>query len=153
MNVTLTQKETTLLKDLTGQEKLCEEKYKKSAEAANDPQLKRLFNDLAAVEHHHHHLLTQIEGGTVPTDLQAPAVSGGPFQSTYGTGSDPAKDKDMYLCSDLLTTEKHVSGLYNTCVFEFGQPELRQVLNRIQTDEQKHGEQIYKYMQANAMYA
>lgn len=153
MNVNLSQKETTLLKDLKGQEKLCEEKYKKSAETASDPQLKQLFNDLAAVEHHHHEMLSQIENGTVPTNIQAPSVNGAPFSQTYGMGSEPTKDKDMYLCSDLLTTEKHVSSLYNTCVFEFGQHELRQVLNQIQTDEQKHGEQIYKYMQANNMYS
>ena len=36
----LTQKETDLLKDLKGQEKLCIEKYTKAADSAIDPQLK-----------------------------------------------------------------------------------------------------------------
>ncbi len=153
MNVTLTQKETGLLKDLKDQEKLCEEKYKKSAESANDPQLKQLFNDLAAVEHHHYDLLNQIGGGKVPTNTRAPSVNGMPFQQTYGMGADPTKDGDAYLCQDLLATEKHASALYDTCIFEFGQPELRQVLNTIQSDEQKHGEQIYKYMKTNNMYS
>ncbi len=153
MNVTLTQKETTLLKDLKDQEKLCEEKYRKSAEAAHDPQLKQLFNDLAAVEHHHYDMLTQINNGQVPANTKAPAVNGMPFTQTYGMGSEPIKDGDAYLCQDLLTTEKHASSLYDTCIFEFGQPELRQVLNTIQSDEQKHGEQIYKYMKTNNMYS
>ena len=59
----------------------------------------------------------------------------------------------MSPCSDLLTTEKHASNLYNTCVFEFGQTELRQVLNHIQTEEQEHGDMIYKYMKVNNMYS
>lgn len=153
MNVTLTQKETTLLKDLKDQEKLCEEKYKKSAQVAADPQLKQLFSDLATVEHHHYDMLVQIEGGQVPTNTQSPAVNGMPFHQTYAMGSEPTKDQDAFLCNDLLTGEKHVSTLYNTCIFEFGQPELRQVLNTIQSDEQKHGEQIYKYMKTNHMYS
>lgn len=153
MKVTLTQKEISLLKDLKDQEKLCEQKYQKSADAARDPQLKQLFTDLAAVEHHHYDMLVQIDGGQVPTNTRAPAVNGMPFQQTYGIGSEPTKDGDAYLCRDLLTAEKHASSLYNTCVFEFGQSELRQVLGGIQTDEQKHGEQIYKYMKANNMYS
>ena len=54
---------------------------------------------------------------------------------------------------DLLATEKHASSLYDTCVFEFGQPELRRILNHIQTEEQEHGDMIYKYMKANNMYS
>ena len=65
----------------------------------------------------------------------------------------PEKKQDCYLCTDLLTTEKHASGLYDTCVFEFGQTELRKALNHIQTEEQEHGDMIYKYMKANSMYS
>ncbi len=149
----LTQKELTLIKDLKGQEQLCIDKYKKHAECARDPQLKQLFTQIADVEQGHLNTLNQMEKGGNP------GVGGGksstiPTFATYYTQADtPEKQQDYYLCTDLLTTEKHASGLYNTCVFEFGQSELRQVLNHIQTEEQQHGEMIYKYMQANNMYS
>ena len=84
-------------------------------------------------------------GGAKPSSI--------PTFTAYHTSETPAKQQDYYLCSDLLTTEKHASGLYNTCVFEFGQTQLRQVLNHIQTEEQEHGDLIYKYMKANSMYS
>jgi rubrerythrin len=149
----LTQKELTLIKDLKGQEQLCIDKYRKHAACATDPQLKQLFEQIASVEQEHLNTLTQMEQG------QAPGVSGGQSSTittfaAYHTQADtPEKQQDCYLCSDLLATEKHASGLYNTCVFEFGQSELRKVLNHIQTEEQNHGEMIYRYMQANHMYA
>ena len=149
----LTQKESTLIKDLKGQEQLCIDKYEKHAQCANDPQLKQLFTKIAGVEREHLNTLNQIESGA------APATGGGkqatiPTFTTYYTPYDtPEKTQDSYLCNDLLATEKHASGLYNTCVFEFGQTELRQVLNHIQTEEQQHGEQIYQYMKANSMFS
>ena len=57
----LTQKETSLLKDLKDQEKLCEEKYRKHAAAASDPQLKNLFSRLAQTEKAHYDMLVQME--------------------------------------------------------------------------------------------
>ena len=148
----LTQKEATLIKDLKGQEQLCIDKYRKHAECAGDPQLKQLFTKLAGVEQEHLNTLNQIEsGGTPPAGgAKQPEI---PAFSAYYTAETPEKKQDCYLCTDLLTTEKHASGLYNTCVFEFGQTELRQVLNHIQTEEQQHGEQIYRYMKANGMYS
>ena len=148
----LTQKESTLIKDLKGQEQLCIDKYKKHAECAHDPQLKQLFTRIAGVEQEHLNTLNQIENGANPPaggSKQADI----PTFSAYYTSETPEKQQDFYLCADLLTTEKHASGLYNTCVFEFGQTELRQVLNHIQTEEQQHGEQIYRYMKANGMYS
>lgn len=149
----LTQKEATLIKDLKGQEQLCIDKYTKHAECAHDPQLKQLFTRIAEVERGHLNTLTQMENGT------APATGGGghstiPTFTAYHTQAEtPEKKQDCYLCTDLLTTEKHASGLYDTCVFEFGQTELRKALNHIQTEEQEHGEMIYKYMKANSMYS
>lgn len=148
----LTQKEQTLIKDLKGQEQLCIDKYRKHAECAHDPQLKQLFTRIAEVEAEHLNTLSKIENG------ENPPVGGGQARSTptftaYHTQAETAEKKqDCYLCSDLLTTEKHASGLYNTCVFEFGQSDLRKALNHIQTEEQDHGEMIYKYMKANSMY-
>ena len=149
----LTQKETTLIKDLKGQEKLCIEKYNKHAACASDPQLKALFEQIAGVEGQHLATLTQIEGGNLPATGGGQAQASPTFSAAYGVEETPEKQQDCYLCSDLLATEKHASSLYDTCVFEFGQPELRRVLNHIQTEEQQHGEMIYRYMQANQMYS
>ena len=148
----LTQKESTLIKDLKGQEQLCIDKYEKHAACAHDPQLQQLFTTIAGVERGHLNTLSQIESG------QVPAMNGGGQNASsaftaYHTSETPEKKEDCYLCSDLLTAEKHASSLYDTCVFEFGQSELRGILNHIQTEEQQHGEMIYKYMQANNMYA
>ena len=151
MPFTLTQKETTLLKDLKEQEKLCTDKYRKHADCAHDPQLKQLFNHLADVEQTHYRMLTDIEGGQLPATGSNGESS--QFTATYTATETPEKKADAYLCSDLLATEKHVSSLYNTCVFEFERPELRNVLSRIQHDEQVHGEKIYQYMKTNAMYS
>lgn len=148
----LTQKETTLLKDLKDSEQLCIDKYTKHASAAHDPQLKNLFSTLAQDERKHLDTLSQIESGTVPT--QSGADNTMPtFTATYGVGdsSTEAKD-DAYLCTDLLCGEKQVSHLYDTCIFEFNDEGVREVLAGIQKREQMHGKMIYDYMKANGMY-
>lgn len=151
----LTQKETSLLKDLKSQEKLCVEKYTKYASNALDPQLKELFTSIANVEQQHLNTISQIEQGSCPS-----SQSGGSaqtvktiFTSNYGMGDTPDKQADCYLCSDLLADEKHVSGLYNTCIFEFTDKTVRDTLNHIQKEEQEHGKAIYDYMTANNMYS
>ncbi|MCH5198032.1 MAG: spore coat protein [Oscillospiraceae bacterium] len=148
----LTQKECSLLKDLKDQETLCIEKYTKASQAAVDGQLKGLFNNLASTEQQHLDTLTKIESGTVP-----PVPSGGEkpmptFTSVYSVSETPDKKNDCYLCSDLLTAEKHASSLYDTCIFEFKDDNTRNVLNHIQKEEQEHGKMIYNYMSANSMY-
>ena len=145
----LTQKESTLLKDLKGQEQLCVDKYTKYAESANDPQLKQLFTVLAGIEQGHLNTITQMESGTVPSTSSGQAPT---WPTPYRNSNVADKKNDTYLCSDVLAGEKHVSSLYDTCIFEFSSPEMRQVLNHIQTEEQQHGEQIYQYMKANQMY-
>lgn len=150
----LTQKETTLLKDLKGQEKLCVEKYTKYASSALDQQLKELFTSIANVEQQHLNTITQIENGTVPQSNSGSAQTvKATFTSNYGMGDTPDKQADCYLCSDLLADEKHVSGLYNTCIFEFNDKQIRENLNHIQKEEQEHGKAIYDYMSANNMYS
>lgn len=150
----LTQKETSLLKDLKSQEKLCVEKYTKYASNALDPQLKELFTSIANVEQQHLNTISAIEQGNNPS---APAGSSQTvkttFTSNYGMGDTPDKQADCYLCSDLLADEKHVSGLYNTCIFEFTDKTLRDTLNHIQKEEQEHGKAIYDYMSTNNMYS
>lgn len=150
----LTQKETSLLKDLKGQEKLCVEKYTKYSSLALDPQLKELFTAIANTEQQHLNTLTQIENGNAPTSNSGSGQTvKTAFSSTYGMGDTPDKQSDCYLCSDLLADEKHVSGLYNTSIFEFSDTTLRDTLNHIQKEEQEHGKAIYDYMSANNMYS
>ncbi len=149
----LTQKETELLKDLKSEEKLCAEKYSKHSECARDPQLKNLFSQIASVEQKHYDTLVQIENGSTPSaggggNSQMPT-----FTETYGVAENEDKAHDCYLCSDLLTMEKHASHLYDTCIFEFKEEALRNVLNSIQKEEQNHGKMIYDYMSKNNMYS
>ena len=147
----LTQKEASLLKDLKDQEQLCIDKYSKHAQCASDPQLKTLFEGIAGTERQHFDTLCKIEGGTVPT-VEDPSGKALPtFKATYSTETENKKN-DCYLCTDLLTTEKHASHLYDTCIFEFKDQEVRKVLSAIQTEEQQHGKSIWDYMSANGMY-
>ena len=151
--MTLTQKETDLLKDLKGQEQLCIQKYEKYASEACSEQLKSLFLALADVERGHLTTVSDLLGGKVD------AVSGGGSSPLSGVSTgkvdyadEQSKKKDTLLCSDMLGTEKHVSSVYNTGIFEFSDPQARNVLNHIQSEEQQHGLKIYEYMSANGMY-
>lgn len=149
----LTQKESGLLKDLKSQEKLCIEKYKKHAECANDTQLKDLFGRIAQVEQQHYDTICQMENGTVPQFNSASQQQKPTFKATYGNFDDEKKKNDSYLCSDLLSTEKHVAHLYDTCIFEFTDEGMRNALNHIEKEEQEHGKMIYDYMSTNKMYS
>ena len=66
--------------------------------------------------------------------------------------SVPSNISDKDICSDLLMTEKYVSGTYDTAIFEFKDTQVRDLLNHIQQEEQKHGEAIFKYMESKGMY-
>jgi len=59
---------------------------------------------------------------------------------------------DSALCNDMLMTEKFVSGAYDTAIFEFKDPAIREALNHIQKEEQEHGNGIFQYMQSKGMY-
>ena len=148
----LTQKETALLKDLKGQEKLCVDKYTKHSSAAADSQLKNLFTQIAQIEQKHLDTITQIENGTVP-QTGGGASTQPTFTAAYSMAENAEKKSDSYLCSDVLATEKHASHLYDTCIFEFKDANVRNILNHIQKEEQGHGKMIYDYMQTNSMYS
>ena len=148
----LTQKETELLKDLKTQEKLCADKYNQYAQSAIDPQLKNLFLQIAGVEGRHLKTIEQLEGGSVPTPGGG-SYSQPTFTANYALADTEDKKHDCYLCTDALTTEKHASHLYDTCIFEFKQENVRTLLNGIQKEEQNHGKMIYDYMSKNAMYS
>lgn len=66
--------------------------------------------------------------------------------------SRPTVAEDSKILTDLLATEKYISGTYNVSVFETTDPRIRQSLQHIQQDEQKHGEKLFNYMQRTGMY-
>ncbi len=150
--MTFTQKEMDLLKDLADGEKLCRDKYQKYSECAVDPQLKNLFSQLSGIESGHYNIITTMQSGTVPTGSTSkqPTLT---FTQNYNNTDTPDKQNDSYLCTDALSMEKHISGLYDTCVFEFEAEDARHTLASIQKDEQNHGKLIYDYMKVNNMYS
>lgn len=179
---TLTQKETTLLQDEKKHEETCIEKYDKYASQASNPQLKALFQELGSKEKEHLNTINQILGGTVPsmkagqssqqkpqlqamTQPQATTQSQSTLQSQVlsqsqltseaksQAASNSDSQRDGYLCTDALSTEKFISSTYNTAIFEFKDANIRQALNHIQKEEQEHGEKIYNYMSQNGMYS
>lgn len=152
-NMTLTQKETTLLSDLKSQEQLCIEKYNQYSQQAHDPELKKLFSTLSENERKHLDTINQILNGTeVSMPAQSPSAVQAKLQCKMSSCNEDEKKNDAYLCKDALSMEKHVSSVYNTGVFEFSSPVLRDTLAHIQKEEQNHGEQLYNYLSCNNMY-
>ena len=148
----LTQKETALLKDLAAQEQLCIAKYGHYAEIACSTELKALLEDLCTVEKGHYESICQLQNGTVrPVKLPIKANNAHCVNAFYQDGQSAAND--AFICRDMLSSEKHASALYDTCVFEFTDPAARKLLNYIQSEEQQHGERIYAYLAANGITA
>lgn len=150
--MTPTQKETSFLTDLKGQEELCIGKYGRYAEEAKTPELRALFEDMKATEQSHLETITSMMSGTVPaTPATLKANNDCCCAAHYANDSD--RQSDAFLCRDMLSAEKHVSSVYNTAVFEFSDPAARKMLSHIEAEEQQHGEKIYAYMSANGMYS
>ena len=151
--MTLNQKETNLLTDLKSQEQLCIEKYNKYSGLAHDPELKTLFSTLAQNEQKHLDTVTQILGGTeVKMPPESPSATDAKLECKMSSCNETEKKDDSYLCKDALAMEKHVSSVYDTTVFEFTSPVLRDTLAHIQKEEQNHGEKLYNYLSCNNMY-
>ncbi len=151
--MTLTNKECDLLKDMKDQEELCIKKYNKYANEAKCPELKNLLNSISKTESSHLSSINSMLSGTeppAPAPLSANNAECVACQAIYSNPAD--KEHDSFICQDLLATEKHVSALYNTGVFEFKSPAMRKMLNHIQAEEQQHGEQLYAFMSCNNMY-
>ncbi len=156
-NVTLTTKEKFLLEDQKSDEQICIQKYANYANLATDPELKNILNSNKKQEEEHLNTINQLLSGKVPSmnssqgsSSQGNNTSSKSSQSKASSSTFQASDKD--LCTDLLMTEKFVSGNYDTAIFEFKDSQVRDVLNHIQKEEQKHGESIYKYMESKGMY-
>lgn len=158
MALQFTQKETQLLQDQESHEKVCIEKYQKYASQANDPQLKQLFQSYAQQEQQHLNTITSILSGQVPSMNQSQqGQQSSQAQSSQATNqtipsSATANNADSMLCKDMLMTEKYVSNAYDTAIFEFTDTNVRQALNHIQKEEQKHGEGIFNYLSSKGMY-
>jgi spore coat protein CotF len=151
MQITLTQKERMLLEDQKSHEQLCIEKYSIYANQAKDNQLKQICTNNGQIEREHLDTINQLLSGNVPQMNQGQNQSAGQNMNNTQSVAGNLSDKDI--CSDLLMTEKYVSGAYDTAIFEFKDTEVRDVLNHIQKEEQKHGEAIFKYMESKGMYS
>lgn len=167
-NVQLTTKERYLLEDAKSHEEECILKYYNYANLATDAQLKAVFRANGQKEEEHLATINQLLAGQVP-DMNKSGGQNNPgnagqnskFQNILSqqqsidlqsSGNAPFQISDKDLCTDMLMTEKYVSAAYNTSIFEFKDPQVRDVLNHIQTEEQKHGEAIFAYMQSKGMY-
>ncbi len=158
--ISLNQKETSLLNDQKKHEELCIKKYSSYASQASDAQLKQLFTTQGQQEQQHLDSLNQILAGQLPAtggqqggqQNQSPQVQPNAQAFPPIQAGSPSAQADAVMCEDLLSTEKYVSSTYNTAIFEFRDPGVRQVLNHIQKEEQEHGEGIYAYMASHGMY-
>jgi len=152
----LTQKERMLLEDQKKHEELCIQKYQSYAMQAQNPQLKQMFTQFANQEQQHLNTINQILNGQIPNVSQ----QGGQQQQSQANQTMPnnnlnlssGNQNDALLCEDALATEKYVSSTYDTTIFECTNPQIRQVLNHIQKEEQQHGEGLYNFLQSHGMY-
>ncbi|HHX11706.1 MAG TPA: spore coat protein [Clostridiales bacterium] len=172
-NVTLTTKEKFLLEDMKSHEEQCILKYDNYQNLACDPQLKAVFRSNGQIEQEHLQTINQLLSGKVPSmsggqsgSQSASSGSSGGQQSMSKAdqllgSSTPSVDSpkipgfnisDKDMCMDMLTTEKHVSSAYDTAIFECKDAAVRDALNHIQKEEQKHGQAISSYMISKGMY-
>jgi len=153
MQIQLSQKERMFLEDGKNQEEVCVEKYKNYSEQADDAQLKQLFTKLSGEEQHHYDIINQMLQGQQPNlshNQQAQQPQQPVAQSNTNQSANNQHDK--ILCTDLLSTEKYVSGTYDMDVFESANPTVRQAMQHIQQEEQKHGQELFNYMNSHGMY-
>lgn len=146
MQIKLSQKERMLLEDGKKQEEVCVKKYQGYASKVQDVQLKNLLMEIAQEEQHHHDMINQLLQGMEPN-----MAHGGGTTNPQCEGSS-GNSNDQILLEDLLSTEKYVSGFYDTVVFESADPKVRQAVQHIQKDEQNHGEKLFNYMNSHGMY-
>lgn len=174
-NVTLSTKERYLLEDQKTHEEQCILKYDNYANLASDSELKSIFKNNGQKEREHLQTINQLLNGQIPSmgdqsgsgsqqqnsqqgDSQQQNQQSSVMPMTQQTSGGQATAKgfnitDKEMCIDMLSTEKYVSGTYDIAVFEFKDPRIRDVLNHIQKEEQKHGEAIFLYMQSKGMYS
>jgi len=154
LNLNLTSKERTLLEDQKNHEEICVQKYADYANLASDPQLQAIFNSNGLKEQEHLNTINQLLGGQIPNMNQQGGNQQQQQAHNFQILNNRTKNhsQDQNLCTDMLMTEKYVSGAYDTAIFEFRDPQVRNALNHIQKEEQQHGEAIFNYMQSMGMY-
>lgn len=155
MPIQLSQKERMLLEDQKQHEQLCIQKYQRYANEAQDPQLKQLFQMHASHEQQHYDTINRILSGQVPNlnvGQQSQQAQGMQKMSGQAQSAGSYNRNDGYLANDMLTTEKYISGTYDTAIFECQDTNVRQALNHIQKEEQQHGEDLFNYLKSHGMY-
>lgn len=150
----LTTKERMLLEDQKSHEEICIQKYTTYESQAQDQQLKQILNANAQSEKEHLNSINQLLSGNIPSLNQENTQQNANNTQSQATAGNVGMNNanDAKICQDLLMTEKYVSGTYDTSIFEFTNTNVRDVLNHIQKEEQKHGEAIYQYMESKGMY-
>ena len=106
----LSEKETTVIKDLQTQEQSCVEKYERYSKLAKDQVLIDLFTDLHGKEQKHLESLTQMLSGKVPS-CDCNDRDGKDYNpaATYSMAPSEDKKTDCFLATDCIGTEKLVS--------------------------------------------
>lgn len=149
--MTLSNKEIGILQENLNAEYLCIRKFKQYASMAQDASLKQVFNDLASREETHANTIKNIlqQNNVQPDALldnySSPQANTSDVQSSLGI-------TDAQLLNDALSTEKHISGLYNTAVLESSCPNTRKQLQHIQQEEQEHAEILFNEMNSRGWY-
>lgn len=151
MQIKLSQKERMLLEDGKKQEELCIKKYRGYANQVQDMQLKNLLMEIAQEEQHHYNMIDDMLQGKSP-NMSHSGMKVQASQNNNNVQGISIDTNDQVLLEDLLSTEKYVSGFYDTTVFEAADPTVRQAVQHIQKDEQSHGEKLFNYMNQNGMY-
>ena len=152
MNLTWSQNERLYLEDLKSNEQMCVSKYSLYANQAQCEQLKQILKANEMVERSHLDSINQLLSGTLPNTSQSGQDPQQKYQEFMSTTQVSGTLSDKDICTDLLNTEKYVSSTYDTAIFEFQNTNVRDVLNHIQKEEQKHGEAIFQYMQSKGLY-
>lgn len=151
MQIKLSQKERMLLEDGKKQEELCIKKYRGYANQVQDMQLKNLLMEIAQEEQHHYNMIDDMLQGKAP-NMSHSGMKVQASQNNNNVQGISIDANNQVLLEDLLSTEKYVSGFYDTTVFEAADPTVRQAIQHIQKDEQNHGEKLFNYMNQNGMY-
>ncbi len=157
----LSQKERTILQDQSRHEEVCVKKYQDYAKKTSDTALRGLFNEFAQDEQQHYNTLQGMLSGSSqgqqpqPQRQQQssrelfPMFRSETSQELYsGMGTT---ENDASVVRDMLMTEQFVSNSYDSAIFDSVCQEVRQTLQHIQKDEQKHGQGLRDYMQQKGL--
>ncbi|GAA0738930.1 spore coat protein [Clostridium oceanicum] len=154
MTIQLTEKERMFLEDAKINEEVCIQKYQNYSNQVKDPKLQQILSKLAGEEQEHYDTLdTLLKGEDPKINVPKPQKPNQNKQVTIENNIQGvmSNKKDEVICNDLLSTEKYVAGTYGDDVFESFNPIVREAMQHIQKDEQKHGEEIFNYMYSKNM--